>query len=91
MKEVEQLWTKALERYKIERAVRMALELQRREKSMLHRLAPSSSQHPSQETRDEVFERALEEARKERLALRSGQPIADESTFERIAEARGNG
>ena len=88
MREVELLWTKVLERYKIERAVRMALEIQRRDKSMLQRLAPPFSQHPSQETRDEMYERVLEETQKERVALRSGRPIADETTFERLAHAR---
>ena len=54
---------------------------------MLHGLAPPSSR-TTPKSRDETkFERTLEEVRKERLALRSGQPTADESTFERIAEA----
>ena len=69
LREVEQLWTKALEKYRIERAVRMAIDLQRRERTMLQRLAPPVSQNPSEEIRDELYERVLEEARKEARCL----------------------
>ena len=61
------LWLKALEGYKVERAVPNCLDLQRRE-----------------ETGDEIREWFLEEDRRERVAWRSGQPMADKTTLERL-------